>query len=502
MELAFQQSAVTHLQKLASQTASQEETAEATVPDGLPDVGRVVGCWGVPVIRSKQWQQNTMGISGGITAWVLYVPEDGSAPRQVPAYLSFSMRWDLPHTETQGSMRISCRLKSIDARAINARKILVRASISCQAEAFCPGQTRFYTLENPPKDLEVLRSRLPLLLPTELSEKSFLVDEEIELPGGAPPVAQIIAYQISPVLNDSKVLGEKAVFKGSCGLHLVYMTPEDRLAVWDFDLPFSQYAELEQNYDQEEELQTELIMTGAEVTAGEDGKSLHFTCSLSAQCLVLCRQTVDLVKDMYSLRQTVTPKLQTVPIKSRLDRQNLRVQTETAFPIGGGSLMDCTFLPGLPNTHREGESVVVEAPVWCSIIYYDADGALQGSAGSSAAQAAFPLAEGCPCEAAAVLSGPVQWSMGGGTATVRGTVALTVDSFSNQELTFLSGAELGEPATPDAGRPSLIIRTPAPEEDLWSLAKACGSTIAAIQGANHLTQEALDTNRLLLIPVL
>ena len=39
MELAFQQSAVTHLQKLASQTASQEETAEATVPDGLPDVG-------------------------------------------------------------------------------------------------------------------------------------------------------------------------------------------------------------------------------------------------------------------------------------------------------------------------------------------------------------------------------------------------------------------------------------------------------------------------------
>ena len=396
MELAFQQSAVTHLQKLASQTASQEETAEATVPDGLPDVGRVVGCWGVPVIRSKQWQQNTMGISGGITAWVLYVPEDGSAPRQVPAYLSFSMRWDLPHTETQGSMRISCRLKSIDARAINARKILVRASISCQAEAFCPGQTRFYTLENPPKDLEVLRSRLPLLLPTELSEKSFLVDEEIELPGGAPPVAQIIAYQISPALNDSKVLGEKAVFKGSCGLHLVYMTPEDRLAVWDFDLPFSQYAELEQNYDQEEELQTELIMTGAEVTAGEDGKSLHFTCSLSAQCLVLCRQTVDLVK------RHVQPSPNRHAKTSDSAHQKPPGQAKPAGTDGNrlshrwGKFDGLHLLPGLPNTHREGESVVVEAPVWCSIIYYDADGALQGSAGSSAAQAAFPLAEGCP----------------------------------------------------------------------------------------------------------
>lgn len=50
-------------------------------------------------------------------------------------------------------------------------------------------------------------------------------------------------------------MGEKAVFKGTCSLHLLYQTPEDRLAVWDFEVPYSQFTELGRTYDQEEELQ-------------------------------------------------------------------------------------------------------------------------------------------------------------------------------------------------------------------------------------------------------
>ena len=45
------------------------------------------------------------------------------------------------------------------------------------------------------------------------------------------------------MVTDAKVLGEGCI-QGSCSLHVLYMTPEDRLAVWDFDLPFSQYTEL------------------------------------------------------------------------------------------------------------------------------------------------------------------------------------------------------------------------------------------------------------------
>ncbi len=501
MELAFEKNAVDHLQKLVCQAVSQEETAETVVPDSLPDVGRIVGCWGIPVIRSKEWRQNGMSASGGVSAWVLYVPEEGGTPRQVSVYLPFTAKWEFPPVEQEGQILVSCRLRSIDARMVNSRKILVRVSLSCKGEAYCPGQTVFYTLESPPKELEVLRQRLPLQLPTELTEKSFLLDEELELPSGTPAVSQIIAYQIRPTMTDAKVLGEKAVFKGACSLHFLYMTPEDRLAVWDFDLPFSQYTELARVYDQEEELLAEPVLTGVEVTAEEDGRRLRLKCSIAAQCLVLARQTMDLVQDLYSLRHTVAPHLEKLPMKNRLDRQQLREQVESSFPLDGGSLIDSTVLPDLPKLRREGEEMEVEAPIWCSVLYYDESGAIQGRSAHASAVSRIRLAENGTCEAASQISGPVQWSAGGGSAVVRAPLEITVDSFGSGELEMITSAELSD-YQPDPSRPSLIIRAPQCEQSLWDLAKACGSTVEAIRGANHLPPEGPVPEKLLLIPVL
>ncbi len=501
MELAFQKSAVTHLQKLLRQVQSQEETMETAVPESLPDVGRIVSSWGIPVIRSKEWRGNTMTVSGGITAWVLYVPEDESLPRQISTYLPFSMRWELPQTEKEGTMRVSCHLKSVDARMVSPRKILVRANVSCLGEAFSTAETTFYTLPEVPKEVEILSSHLPLLLPSEMAEKSFLLDEELELPGGASAVSQIIAYQLSPILTDHKVLGEKALMKGNCGLHLVYMTPEDRLAVWDFELPFSQYTELGQHYDEEEELQAELILTGAEIIPDEDGRRLRLKCSLSAQCMVLQRQMVEVIQDMYCLNRDITLKSQSMPVKSRLDHQILREQVEESFSLTGGSLLDCTLLPEFPKSHRNGKELSLEAPVWCNILYYDAAGSLQGRSSHTCAKSKINLAEDCVCQADAHLSGPVQWSLGGGSASVRASVELCVDSFANQELSMVCGAELSPPKKPDPTRPSLILRAPKEGETIWSMAKASGSTVDSIREANQLTTDSLEECPLVLIPI-
>mgnify|MGYP000478254753 CR=1 FL=1 len=81
MELAFEKNAVDHLQKLVCQVVSQEETAETVVPDSLPDVGRIVGCWGVPVVRSKEWRQNGMGVSGGGFFQKIHIIDNGSKRR-------------------------------------------------------------------------------------------------------------------------------------------------------------------------------------------------------------------------------------------------------------------------------------------------------------------------------------------------------------------------------------------------------------------------------------
>lgn len=502
MDLVFQEKSIAYLQKLVSQAKSQEETAEVIIQDRDPDIGRIVGCWGIPVIRSKELQQNTMGVSGGITAWVLYVPEDGSAPRQAATYLPFTMKWDIPSTERDGSMLVTCGLQSIDARMVNSRKLLVRATVSCEASLHTSGEAVFHTLENPPKELEVLRDRLSLRLPSEVAEKSFTLDDELELPGGTPEIDRIVAYQLTPQVRDSKVLGEKALFKGICGIHLIYMTPEERLATWDFELPFSQYTELSRHYDQEETLQTSLLLTGTELDTAEDRRHLLLKCGICAQCSVLCEQVLDVVMDLYGVRQAVKPEFSTLPIRSRLDRQQLQTMAEIQFPMRGSSLIDSTVLPGTSRVSRSGDNASIEIPVWCSILYYDEDGSLQGRNSRDSTRAELRLADGCPLESTGQPSGPVQWTPGSAGTQVRIPMSIIADSYSDQELTMVSGAQVADAIRPDPNRPSVIIRAPSPEDTLWTLAKTYGSTVSAIQGANHLNGGISGNEKLLLIPIL
>ena len=65
---------------------------------------------------------------------------------------------------------------------------------------------------------------------------------------------------------------------------------------------------------------------------------------------------------------------------------------------------------------------------------------------------------------------------------------------------MVTAVTLGEKKPMDPHRPSLILRR-AGEDDLWNLAKKCGSTVEAIREANGLQEEAAP-DRLLLIPVL
>ena len=72
MEIQFDRISVPYLQKLAGQLRAQEQTIEVRLPDGQPDIGRVLGAWGQVIVRSKEWGSGTMSLSGGVMTWVLY----------------------------------------------------------------------------------------------------------------------------------------------------------------------------------------------------------------------------------------------------------------------------------------------------------------------------------------------------------------------------------------------------------------------------------------------
>ena len=120
MEMEFNKIPISYLRKVAGQLQVQEETMEVRLPDGMPDIGHVLGAWGQVIVRGKEWNGDSMGVSCGVMVWVLYSPEDGSGVRSVEAWLPLSMKWQLPQSNEEGKILFSCLLREVDARSISA----------------------------------------------------------------------------------------------------------------------------------------------------------------------------------------------------------------------------------------------------------------------------------------------------------------------------------------------------------------------------------------------
>ena len=176
MEMQFDRISVPYLQKLTGQLRSQEQTLEVRLPDGMPDIGRVLGAWGQVIVRSKEWNSGSMSLSCGVMAWVLYTPEDGDGVQSVEAWLPFSMKWELPDTQYDGRILTSCLLKGVDARSTSARKLMVRANLEALGEAWQPGEAQVAVPESLSDDVEILTATYPVLLPKEAGEKTFSLE--------------------------------------------------------------------------------------------------------------------------------------------------------------------------------------------------------------------------------------------------------------------------------------------------------------------------------------
>ena len=498
MELNFGKTLCTCLNPLVREMQSGEQTQEIKLPDGMPDIGRILASWGQAILRSKEWRSDTVSFSGGMMVWVLYAPEDGSTERCLEAWIPFQMKWDLPDGAPEGKIRIRCLPRFVDARSVSARKIMVRAGMGAMAEAYVPMEAEVYEPDKIPGDVQLLSSTYPIRLPKEMGEKSFLVDEELTLPDSAPQPEKIIYYRMSPEVLDKKVLSDKAVFRGNANLHILYRSEEGQLHSWDFPLPYSQYAELSAEHGSDAQVDLQLMPTSMEVELDEEGH-IRAKSGIVAQYLITDKQMLELIEDAYSPSRELNLQVQNLQLPAVLDTRRETLSAEQSVTADANVVADVTFLPDFPRQQQEENQVQLEIPGAFQMLYYGEDGALHAGSARWEGQHSVSADEDTHLNAQIFPGEEAQTAIGNGTITAKCDFPLDLTATARQEIPMVTGLTLGDQRKLDPNRPSLILRRTG-EDRLWDIAKASNSTVEAIRKANNLQDEPAP-NQMLLIPV-
>lgn len=498
MEVEFAQSTVSCLSQILRTVQNQEQTQDIRLSDGMPDVGSVIASWGQVILRGKEWQRDCVSVSGGIMVWILYAPDDGGDPRRVESWIPFQMKWDLPDQSREGILRISSRLRFVDARSVSPRKILVRAGVGVQAEALVEEKKTVYMAQEACDEAQLLRNVYPIRLPKEAGEKRFALDEELTLPGSHPEPDQILAFSVTPQVTEQRVLTDKLVMKGNGNLHLLYRDREGQLWVWDTELPFSQFADLENDYGPEAGAQAEICVTALEAEPAPEGR-LRLKCGMVGQYVVHDRHMLEIVEDAYCPNRETQLRMETVDLPAVLETRQETVPVEQIIAQDASRVLETTFLPDFPVTRRTAEGIELELPGQFQVLYCGEDGAVRSSSAHWEGSWRMKADDGARVQTA--LRG-IAWPEAvtdGSEIRLRSGLTMDMTTTEDGETSMVAGFSCGPQIQPEADRPSLILRRMG-EDRLWDVAKKTGSTMEDIRQANSL-EDIPDHTRILLIPV-
>ncbi len=491
MELEFEKTAIPCLNRKLRDVQSQEQTLELRLPDGMPDIGSVLGTWGQCILRGKEWRSNEIGVSGGVTVWVLYQPADGSSPQSVEAWLPMQQKWNLTDSQREGVIRTRWYLKSVDARALSMRKLMLRASVQVLAEVLEPMEAQVAQPVFLPEDVQVLHRDYPVVVLREAGEKTFQLEDVLGLPKGAVAPEKIVYCQVTPVLAEQKLVGGKAVFRGCVRCHVLYLGEDGLLHNADPELSFAQFEDLERDYEESASVSAMMDVTGFEPEL-QDGQ-LRIKCGMTAQYVVHDRMNVNTVEDAYSPVRSVVVSSQPVCLPNLLDTSRKIMEPEAAY--SGGRIVDAMICQEYPTVHRAGDLTEMEFPATIQLLVCDEEGNLEGTQLRWNESWELPAESGAQIHPLILSVTPPR--INGGRITAE--IEVQADTVSAGLGDAVVSMDVGEPVPPDPNRPSVILRRSA-DDSLWELAKKTGSTVEAIRMANRLSQEPIE-DRILLIPI-
>ncbi|MBQ7345372.1 MAG: DUF3794 domain-containing protein [Oscillospiraceae bacterium] len=498
MEQRFERRTVACLQRYLWQPQEREQTQELRLGDDMPDIGGVIAVRGHCILRSKEWQGDSIGFSGGIMAWVLYAPADGGQARMVEAWIPVQMKWNVPQTRREGSIRVSMTLQSIDARSISARKMVVRANVSALAEALGPWETEvFVPAQQDSEQIQMLRCQYPVVLPMEAGEKLFQVEEEIAMPAGAPQPQKILSFELVPKVTERDVVGGKAVFRGEVGLRLCYETSDREVCGVDLEASFSQFTDLDREHGKDATVSVVMAVTSGEPEL-QDGRVL-LKCGLVAQYLVYDETIVELVEDAYSTENELDVVTQRLVMPAMAERCTEDIRCVVEMDVEASGVVDAWVCPGQPRVRRAGDltELTMDGSVW--VLYLDREGALQGVCCPWERRVEHPAVDQSSCYGRWAQLGRPMVTVNAGKLEAKLDMTLLTHTVDESERVMVSSVEVGGPLDTGKDRPSLILRR-MESSRLWDLAKECGSTVDAIRKANGMSDEEM-VGSLILIPI-
>ena len=145
MEIQLRQESLRCYLPVFNQTVSAENTAEAVVPDTMPDIASILDSASAVFLREKNMTDGRIDLTGEVRSTVIYLGEEDATVRKLELNMPCSFSLEDASIREDDLFTVDLILLRAEPRMVNPRKIAVTAETAAKVTVFREEEIRITT---------------------------------------------------------------------------------------------------------------------------------------------------------------------------------------------------------------------------------------------------------------------------------------------------------------------------------------------------------------------
>ncbi|MBQ4612533.1 MAG: DUF3794 domain-containing protein [Clostridia bacterium] len=513
MEQLLQKQSMTLMNAVLDATQDYVLGGDFILPEYCPDVAVVLKCLIKPYVQSRRFNGNVLTVDGTAVVRVLYLDEERRCVREAEFSQPINCSLHGQNECDRALPIVDVAVDYVNCRAVSPRRIEVRSGLTVSARAYA-AQTAELPARSADERLFTKGVQKTVATPLVETEKIVTVNELLDFDSALPAAEQLLGGDCTAVVNDCKLLNDKAIVKGQIYLHQLYT--DDCTAgstyVLDYTVPFSLIMDVDGACDGLLHAASVALLSDTEECVGGSrgpNTALEFTAKLLVQLHVYQTTQANFILDAYHADYPVTLGKQEISLRSPVGalRQSVSLQKSVALPETElKEIVDTWVLPQTVVGRQENGHAQIDVQVIVCMLVRDAEGTVAYFERPEELRVDCPMAlptavNESDCELNAFVAvQDVNYAALGDKLELRLTLSVSATLWECVKQCVVGDITLHPDEAYPSDRAAMRLYYAQPGESVWNIARACHTSVDAVCEENELGEDILVKKAVLLIP--
>lgn len=464
------------------------------VPDIKPDILSTINTTGNVCVYKKEVLDGKIRIDGDVNVYVIYLADNQEETiRSLNTNIDFTQILDLDGCTPSMSLDENVKIKAIECKVLNGRKIKVSATLQFDLAIYSNENVDIINQINNIEDIQSCKSNLNVnSLVGEGCSKAYAKDtiaiENID------NLAEILKVDIAIVNKDIKISYNKVLGKADVNTKIMYLTEDNRIKVAQNNIPIMGFVDIENiNEDNICDMKYKLKNVVVKPNSVEE-HSIYIEVEVELYCRAYENKDICIIQDMYSPTQNIDFNqrcINTMSNKCEI-KSTCNIREKMIIPeINGNEIYDVEVTPIILSKNATKTRVMYEGEVRLNFIF-----ASNSTSGINVKQTKLPFNYNVDSELILQdmnIDTQIEISNPNFIVGTDGTIDTNIDlefklNMSNTtKINIIDEVNIDE--TRDKQIYSMIIYFVKPDDTLWNIAKKFKSTVEDILRVNNIEDE-------------